>query len=141
MAQPITARAVSKAFGSGKGRVEALRDIDLEVNAGEFVAIVGASGCGKSTLLRLVGGLMAPSHGQVTIGGKVVTEPSPGIGIVFQTPVLLPWRTVHRTSSFPWTFNVPAKSQNELRSCWRWSASRASNTADPTSCPVVCNRG
>lgn len=101
MAQPITVRAVSKAFGSGKGRVEALRDIDLEVNAGEFVAIVGASGCGKSTLLRLVGGLMTPSHGQVTIGGKVVTEPSPGIGIVFQTPVLLPWRTVQQNVQLP----------------------------------------
>lgn len=101
VAQPITVRGVSKAFGVGKGRVEALRDIDLEVSAGEFVAIVGASGCGKSTLLRLVGGLMAPTNGQVLIGGTVVTEPSPGIGIVFQTPVLLPWRTVQQNVQLP----------------------------------------
>ncbi|WP_245163392.1 ABC transporter ATP-binding protein [Bradyrhizobium vignae] len=78
-----------------------LRDIQLEVRAGEFVAIVGASGCGKSTLLRLVGGLMAPTGGQILIGGKVVTEPSPGIGIVFQTPVLLPWRTVQENVQLP----------------------------------------
>ncbi|WP_439402569.1 ABC transporter ATP-binding protein [Bradyrhizobium sp. DASA03068] len=101
MAQPITVHRVSKAFGVGKGSIEALRDIDLEVSAGEFVAIVGASGCGKSTLLRLVGGLMAPTNGQVRIGGKVVREPSPGIGIVFQTPVLLPWRTVQQNVQLP----------------------------------------
>ncbi|MGY4298684.1 ABC-type nitrate/sulfonate/bicarbonate transport system ATPase subunit [Bradyrhizobium sp. i1.4.4] len=101
MAQPITVSGVSKALGVGKGSIEALRDIELEVSAGEFVAIVGASGCGKSTLLRLVGGLMAPSNGQVKIGGKVVTEPSPGIGIVFQTPVLLPWRTVQQNVQLP----------------------------------------
>lgn len=101
MAQPISARGVSKAFRAGKNSIEALRDIDLDVSAGEFVAIVGASGCGKSTLLRLVGGLMAPTSGEVVIGGKVVTEPSPGIGIVFQTPVLLPWRTVQQNVQLP----------------------------------------
>ncbi|EIG61327.1 ABC transporter ATP-binding protein [Bradyrhizobium sp. WSM1253] len=101
MAQPIVVRHVSKAFGVGKGKIEALQDIDVEVNAGEFVAIVGASGCGKSTLLRLVAGLMAPTNGQILIGGKVVTEPSPGIGIVFQTPVLLPWRNVQQNVQLP----------------------------------------
>lgn len=102
MAQPITIHGVSKTFGVGKGSVQALLDIHLEVRAGEFVAIVGASGCGKSTLLRLVGGLMAPTGGgQVMIGGKVVTEPSPGIGVVFQTPVLLPWRTVQQNVQLP----------------------------------------
>ncbi|MCK1728892.1 ABC transporter ATP-binding protein [Bradyrhizobium sp. 142] len=101
MVQPITICSVSKSFGVGKGKVEALHDIQLEVRAGEFVAIVGASGCGKSTLLRLVGGLMAPTRGQILIGGKVVTEPSPGIGVVFQTPVLLPWRTVQENVQLP----------------------------------------
>ncbi|MFB6462882.1 ABC transporter ATP-binding protein [Bradyrhizobium tunisiense] len=101
MAQPIVVRHVSKAFGVGKGKIEALQDIDVDVDAGEFVAIVGASGCGKSTLLRLVAGLMAPTNGHVLIGGKVVTEPSPGIGIVFQTPVLLPWRNVQQNVQLP----------------------------------------
>jgi NitT/TauT family transport system ATP-binding protein len=101
MAQLIEVRGVSKTFRSGKIAVEALRDIDLEVRAGEFVAIVGASGCGKSTLLRLVGGLLAPSRGQVLIAGKAVTEPSPGAGVVFQTPVLLPWRTVQQNVRLP----------------------------------------
>jgi NitT/TauT family transport system ATP-binding protein len=101
MAQPIAIRGVSKTFRTGKLSVMALQDIELDVSAGEFVAIVGASGCGKSTLLRLIGGLLAPSNGVVRIGDKAVTEPSPGIGIVFQTPVLLPWRTVQENVRLP----------------------------------------
>ncbi len=101
MAQPITISGVSKTFGSGTAGVQALQDVDLEVAAGEFVAIVGASGCGKSTLLRLVGGLSPPTSGHIEIGGKPVVEPSPGIGIVFQTPVLLPWRTVEQNVQLP----------------------------------------
>jgi NitT/TauT family transport system ATP-binding protein len=100
-AQSITVRKVSKTFGKGKHGIEALCDINLEVRAGEFVAIVGASGCGKSTLLRLVGGLLAPSQGYIMVGEKAVTEPSPGTGIVFQTPVLLPWRTVEENVRLP----------------------------------------
>jgi len=101
MAQPIAIRGVSKTFGTGKASTTALQDIELDVAAGEFIAIVGASGCGKSTLLRLIGGLMAPSEGEVLIGDSVVFEPTPGIGIVFQTPVLLPWRTVRQNVRLP----------------------------------------
>jgi NitT/TauT family transport system ATP-binding protein len=115
MAQRIAVRAVSKVFGSGKGRVEALRDIDLDVRAGEFVAIVGASGCGKSTLLRLIGGLLAPSSGEVLIGGELVTEPSPGIGVVFQTPVLLPWRTVEQNVQLPLDIQRTGKEPQRIR--------------------------
>ena len=101
MAQPITIRDVSKTFGSGPSSVQALQRIDLDVGAGEFVAIVGASGCGKSTMLRLVGGLSAPTSGRIEIGGQCVSEPGPGIGIVFQTPVLLPWRNVQQNVQLP----------------------------------------
>jgi NitT/TauT family transport system ATP-binding protein len=101
MGQPIAIRGVSKTFRTGKLSVIALQDIEFDVGAGEFVAIVGASGCGKSTLLRLIGGLLAPSHGEVRIGDQAVTEPTPGIGIVFQTPVLLPWRTVQENVRLP----------------------------------------
>src|SRR5207302_4265552 len=76
------------------GALEALRDIDLTVDAGELVALVGPSGCGKSTLLRIVAGLRASSAGRVLIDGRAVTKPVAEIGMVFQAPVLLKWRTV-----------------------------------------------
>src|SRR5690348_15199736 len=96
MAAAISLKGASKTFGSDSNRVDALIDIDLDVGQAEFVAVVGASGCGKSTLLRLVAGLLAPTRGEVLIGGRRIDGPDAGIGIVFQTPVLLPWRTVRR---------------------------------------------
>jgi NitT/TauT family transport system ATP-binding protein len=76
------------------GDVIALRDVGFEVRKGEFVTVVGPSGCGKSTLLRILAGLERASGGTVTLGGRAVTGPSRDIGVVFQAPVLLPWRTV-----------------------------------------------
>jgi NitT/TauT family transport system ATP-binding protein len=86
---------VSKTFRSRQGDlVHALEDITLRVEAEEFVSLVGPSGCGKSTLLRLVGGLTLPSRGVVRVRGVEVREPFPDAGFVFQSAVLLPWRTV-----------------------------------------------
>jgi len=79
---------------TGSGEVRALDPIDLVIPRGEFLAIVGPSGCGKSTLLRLVAGLLAPTAGEVRVDGKPVTRPQTDVGIVFQSPVLLEWRTV-----------------------------------------------
>jgi NitT/TauT family transport system ATP-binding protein len=76
------------------GALEALRAIDLAIGAGEFIAIVGPSGCGKTTLLRIVAGLEAASGGAVRLDGRMVTDPGPDRGFVFQTDNLLPWRTV-----------------------------------------------
>ena len=76
------------------GALEALRSIDLAIGAGEFIAIVGPSGCGKTTLLRIVAGLEPASGGVVRLDGRIVTEPGPDRGFVFQTDNLLPWRTV-----------------------------------------------
>jgi len=76
------------------GAVEALREIDFTVHGGELIALVGPSGCGKSTLLRIVAGLRAASTGRVLIDGRAVTKPVAEIGMVFQAPVLLKWRTV-----------------------------------------------
>jgi NitT/TauT family transport system ATP-binding protein len=91
----ISLAAVSKTFRSRHGdAVQALEDVTLEVRDEEFVSLVGPSGCGKSTLLRLVGGLTAPSAGVVRVRGIEVREPFPDAGIVFQSAVLLPWRTV-----------------------------------------------
>jgi NitT/TauT family transport system ATP-binding protein len=81
-----------------KGRdgeaIHALKDIDLDVAEGEFLSIVGPSGCGKTTLLRILSGVLARSAGEIAIARQPMVGPSRDIGVVFQAPVLLPWRTV-----------------------------------------------
>jgi nitrate/nitrite transport system ATP-binding protein len=85
---------VSKGYGQGDSRVEVLRDINLTVNQGEFVAIVGFSGAGKTTLISLIAGLIKPDAGRLTLNGVEITEPGPDRGIVFQNYSLLPWLSV-----------------------------------------------
>jgi NitT/TauT family transport system ATP-binding protein len=91
----VSVRGVEKTFVTRSGRqVRALAPIDLDVDEGEFVAVVGPSGCGKSTLLAIVAGLEAASAGEVRIGGTRVASPYHDLGIVFQKDLLLEWRTV-----------------------------------------------
>ncbi|MFI4986004.1 MAG: ABC transporter ATP-binding protein [Alphaproteobacteria bacterium] len=90
----IDIESVSKRYGSRSGDVLALADVNLAVPEGEFLALLGPSGCGKTTLLRILAGLETASAGRVTISGRPVTEPGDGVGFVFQSAVLLPWRTV-----------------------------------------------
>ena len=90
----IRLAGVSRTFQGRSGAVEALRDIDLDIPEGEFLAVIGRSGCGKSTLLRLIAGLLHPSAGQVYVAGEPVTRPRRDIAMVFQRPALLPWRSV-----------------------------------------------
>jgi NitT/TauT family transport system ATP-binding protein len=78
----------------GRALVKALAGISVDVENGEFVTIVGQSGCGKTTLLKILAGLLSRSAGTVTLRGEPVNGPRRDIGIVFQDPVLLPWRTV-----------------------------------------------
>jgi NitT/TauT family transport system ATP-binding protein len=93
----ITVRGVAQQFTARNGEVvSALQNINLEIVPGEFVAFVGISGCGKTTLLKIIGGLILPSKGEVIYKGERVIEPIKDLGIVFQKPVLLEWRTVLR---------------------------------------------
>jgi NitT/TauT family transport system ATP-binding protein len=87
----IAVSSVSKVFPSG---LEALRSVSVDIHPGEFVSFVGPSGCGKSTLLKLIGGLLAPSQGEIAVGGRRVDGPRRDVGVMFQTSVLFPWRTV-----------------------------------------------
>jgi len=89
----IQLRGVSHRYGKGGGEVTAVGPVDLTVDPGSFLVLVGASGCGKSTLLRLLAGFEAPSEGTVAVAGE---QPTPGVtaGVVFQQPRLFPWRTV-----------------------------------------------
>jgi NitT/TauT family transport system ATP-binding protein len=77
-----------------EGSVVAFRNVDLQIRSKEVVCVVGPSGCGKTTLLRCIGGLLAPSSGQVLIDGQPVDRPREGVAIVFQHFGLLPWKTV-----------------------------------------------
>jgi len=90
----IDLAGVSKSFGRGKNLVHAVDDVSLAVGHNEFVSVLGPSGCGKSTLMLLIAGLAKPSNGAISLNGRPVTGPRRTNGIVFQNPVLLPWRTV-----------------------------------------------
>jgi NitT/TauT family transport system ATP-binding protein len=81
---------VEKTFDNG---FHAVADVDLEIAAGEFVSVVGVSGCGKSTLLRIIAGLADASEGSVEVLGRPVLGPRPDIGLMFQRPALLDWKT------------------------------------------------
>jgi NitT/TauT family transport system ATP-binding protein len=91
----VTIRNVTKIYEMRDGNeLAALDPIDLVIRHGEFVAIVGPSGCGKSTLLSLIAGLMPVTTGRILIDGEEVKRPHPKVGVVFQTDLLLYWRTV-----------------------------------------------
>jgi len=92
---------VSKTFHSKKGSVEALRNINLTVDEGEFITLVGRSGCGKTTLLRLIAGLLQPTAGQLSVSGQKVAKPRRDVAVMFQRPALLPWRTVLENLMLP----------------------------------------
>jgi NitT/TauT family transport system ATP-binding protein len=106
MSEPERAAVVrierlTKAFQ--QGNVTALQDIDLELSPGEFVSLIGPSGCGKSTLLRVIGDLIEPTSGTVTVNGKLArgARKDGDYGIVFQDAVLFDWRTVAKNIALP----------------------------------------
>lgn len=99
-APQIIARGVNKIFGKEPATVTALKDIDLEINAGEFVCLLGPSGCGKSTLLNAIAGFSLPTAGILEVSGKAVAAPGPDRGMVFQEYALFPWMTVERNIAF-----------------------------------------
>ena len=84
------------AFNSAKGKFVAVKDINLEVEKGQIISIIGHSGCGKSTIMNAVGGMVFPSKGKVVLNGKEIKGPGPDRGIVFQNYSLLPWLTVYQ---------------------------------------------
>jgi len=105
----VTVDDVSKVFPlEDGGSYVALKDIDLEINEGEFISLIGHSGCGKSTLLNLLAGLNQASSGGILMDGREITEPGPDRMVVFQNYSLLPWQTVRE--------NVNLAVANVLRS-------------------------
>ena len=102
MSARIELRDVAVTFPvAGKERLAALGGVDLDIEPGQIVALIGPNGSGKSTLLRVIAGLLAPDRGSVSIDGATVTGPSPRVGLVFQEPRLLPWRTTAQNVAYP----------------------------------------
>ena len=110
---------VTRSFPSPAGDGEKLMVLDgltFEVGDGEVVAIVGPNGSGKSTLLRLIGGLLAPDSGSIEVGGVAVSEADPRVGLVFQEPRLLPWRTTGANIAFPLELAGVERTERDRRS-------------------------
>jgi NitT/TauT family transport system ATP-binding protein len=108
----IRACGLSKTYPTASsGDVTALKNLDFEIFDGEFVSVVGQSGCGKSTLLKLLAGLLPASAGTVELNGRPLCGPSPEAAVVFQSPVLLPWRTVLDNVLLPIEFRGLARSR------------------------------
>lgn len=90
----IAVSGLEKQFGGAGTVIRALEAVSFSVERGEFLSIVGPSGCGKTTLLRIIAGTVPATRGSVQVDGRAMSGPSPEIGMVFQAPVLFPWRTV-----------------------------------------------
>jgi NitT/TauT family transport system ATP-binding protein len=99
----VTYESVSMTYPSRRGRapLRALEPVNLSIDRGEFICLVGPSGCGKTTLLKITAALLAPTQGSVLFKDSPLTEPSRSIGVMFQKPVLLPWRTVEKNAYLP----------------------------------------
>jgi sulfonate transport system ATP-binding protein len=111
---PLHINHLTKVYKAGNGNVEALRDINLTVNPGEFVGIVGTSGCGKSTLLRLIVGLESDFQGKICLGDDRIKGPDVDRGMVFQEARLFPWLTVEQNIAFGLVSKYSKKEKKEI---------------------------
>jgi NitT/TauT family transport system ATP-binding protein len=117
----LQAESLHKAFDTANGDLVALANITFTVTAGEFLCIVGPSGCGKTTLLQLLAGLLPATAGEVLLAGVPLSEPHSEIGIVFQKPNLMPWRTVLDNVLLPLQIDglAPAEAQQRAEDTLR----------------------
>lgn len=111
----LTVCSLSVAFSNGTGKLTALQDISFAVDAQEFICVLGPSGSGKSTLLRILGGLLPPTSGTVILGGEALRGLHPKVGLVFQDPSLMPWRSVLQNVLLPLELGEIPKDQAEAQ--------------------------
>ncbi len=117
MSKFIDIKGVRHAYRTKHGPFAVLEDLNIEVPEGTFCAVVGPSGCGKSTLTRLISGLMCPDHGAVVLDGQEVSSPRKTVGMAFQNPVMLEWRTILQNVMLPLEIVAPhmARAEAEAR--------------------------
>ena len=113
MTNLIEIRNVRHSYATKAGPLPVLDGLDMAVPEGEFCAVVGPSGCGKSTLTRLVAGLMKPDSGEVWLHGELVRSPRKTVGMAFQNPVLLEWRTILDNVILPLEIVSPSMPRRE----------------------------
>ncbi|MEM4353447.1 MAG: ABC transporter ATP-binding protein [Candidatus Caldarchaeum sp.] len=111
----VSLEYVSKSGFRTISTIKALENVNLAVDRGSFTSIVGPSGCGKTTILKIISGLLPPTGGEVCVNGRVVDKPLSIVGMAFQNPVLLPWRTVLQNILLPLEVVEPHKSQFAVR--------------------------
>ncbi|MBN2741582.1 MAG: ABC transporter ATP-binding protein [Rhodobacteraceae bacterium] len=109
----IDIRGVTHAYKTKNGPLAVLEGLNLSVPEGEFCAVVGPSGCGKSTLTRLVAGLMKPDQGEVFLHGEKITGPRKTVGMAFQNPVLLEWRSILENVMLPLEIVAPRMARTD----------------------------
>ncbi|ADO41700.1 ABC transporter ATP-binding protein [Ketogulonicigenium vulgare] len=109
----IEIKGVRHAYTTKAGPLPVLDGLDISVPEGSFAAVVGPSGCGKSTLTKLISGLMKPREGEVWLGGERVTGPRKTVGMAFQNPVMLEWRTIMQNVILPLEIVAPRMPQAE----------------------------
>jgi NitT/TauT family transport system ATP-binding protein len=105
----VDLKGVSLTYRMGKETTLALADATFSIDKGEFIAVVGPSGCGKSTIMKLVTGLLPATSGEVRVAGAKVTGPIKGVGMAFQNPTLMPWRTTMNNILLPMEVVEPHK--------------------------------
>jgi len=115
----LTIENVSKVYPTKKGSFTVLEGVNLTVQEGEFICVIGHSGCGKSTLLNMVSGFAFPTDGEVRVQGKRITKPGPDRMVVFQNYALLPWRTAFENIYMAVHAVSPNKPQAEKRAIVR----------------------
>lgn len=98
----ISVKELNKTYGTREGApIYALSNVSLEITRGEFVTVVGPSGCGKTTLLKILAGILKKSSGTILVNGNPINAPSRQLGVVFQEPLLLPWRNILQNIMVP----------------------------------------
>jgi nitrate/nitrite transport system ATP-binding protein len=109
----LALEGISVSFPVKRGQFLAVQDVDLSIEKGQFVALIGHSGCGKSTLLNVIAGLVKPSRGVVFLDGDVVDQPGPDRAMIFQDHSLLPWMTVEENVRLAVDKTMPGKTRAE----------------------------
>ncbi|MEO7689901.1 MAG: ABC transporter ATP-binding protein [Sphingomonas sp.] len=111
----LALEGIAVSFPTRRGTFVAVKDIDLSIEKGQFVALIGHSGCGKSTLLNAIAGLVKPARGVVFLDGDVVDAPGPDRAVIFQDHSLLPWMTVEENVRLAVNQTMPGKTSAERR--------------------------
>ena len=133
---------VVKTYPGAKGPHTVVDGFDLRIARGEFISVIGHSGCGKSTVLSMVAGLTGISDGVIVLDGREIDRAGPDRGLVFQSPSLVPWLTVHQNVMLGVRAGVPAGDEDRAARTWSpttsgASASAAACTSAPTSFPTA----